>query len=401
MSSIKQNKQRLKVLFAGVVLQFFLGIIYVWSVFKAPVSAYYGWNPSDVGLTASYMLCFFAAGILAGGKLQMIIGVKFTTLIGGLMVSAGMLATSFIPAQGHAPVFLLYLFYGVIGGLGVGAAYNAIISNAQKWFPEKRGFATGVSVCAFGFSTVIFAPFVEILNHNMNVNITLLILSGVFAAATLSIFGFIKSPEQVPSVSAPVLKGKQYATGEMIKTIRFYLITLSMMFGALVFLVVNPDLKDLAINRNATSFATVLVMVLGISNALGRLCFPLLSDKIGSETTAVIANATSALAAFCLCFVGGVGLMATVSVIAFCYGGCAGLYPVLVSDNFGIKNIGSNFGAVMIGFMLSALVFPFLISKIDHQTIKFVTLGIFAATSAVLIIFLRVINSKTKQKGGH
>jgi len=60
MSAIKQNKEGLKVLTAGVVLQLFLGIIYVWSVFKAPVSEYYGWDASDVGLTANFMLCFFA-----------------------------------------------------------------------------------------------------------------------------------------------------------------------------------------------------------------------------------------------------------------------------------------------------------------------------------------------------
>ena len=394
MSSIRQNKQGLKVLFAGAALQLFLGIVYVWSVFKAPVSSYYGWDPIDVGLTANFMLCFFAAGILAGGRVQAIIGVKYTALIGGLMVSAGMLASSFIPADGKAPVFLIYLFYGIISGSGVGVAYNAIISNAQKWFPENRGFATGVSVCAFGFSTVVFAPLIGMMNSKMDVNVTLLILSGVFAAATLSIFGFIKSPEQVASASAPMMKGKQYTTSEMIKTLRFYLIALSMMFGMSVFFVVNPDLKDLANSRNAASFATALVMAMGVSNTLGRLCVPLMSDKIGRETTDIVILSATSLAAFCLCFVGGFGLIATISVVAFCFGGFAGLYPVLTSDNFGIKNVGSNYGAVMIGFMISALLFPFLISKIDAQTVKFVLLGIFSAIGAVLIVFLKIINAR-------
>ena len=394
MNTIRQNKQGLKVLTAGVVLQLFLGILYVWSVFKAPVSLHYGWEPFDVGLTASFMLCFFAVGIFAGGKAQAIIGVKLTTLIGGLMVSAGMLATALIPAQGQSPVFLIYLFYGIIGGAGVGAAYNAIISNAQRWFPENRGFATGVSVCAFGLSTVIFAPLIEILNNNVEVNITLLILSGIFAAAALSTFGFIKSPDQVSNASIPVLKGKQYTPIEMIKTLRFYLIALSMMFGMSVFFVINPDLKDLAINRNAAYFATILVMVMGIANTLGRLCVPLLSDKMGRESSGIIILSATALSAFCLCFVEGVWLIAAISVVAFCYGGFAGLYPVLTSDNFGIKNVGSNYGAVTVGFMLSALLFPFLINKIELQTMKFVALGIFASFGAIFIVFLKIINAK-------
>jgi len=230
----------------------------------------------------------------------------------------------------------------------------------------------------------------------MDVNITFMILSGIFAIATLSTFGFIKSPNQVLCASAPALKGKQYTTIEMIKNVRFYLITLSMMFGMSVFFVLTPDLKDLAGARNAASLATVLVMVMGIANSLGRLCVPLLSDKIGRESADIIILAATAIGAFCLCFafVGGVWLIVIISMIAFCYGGIAGLYPVLTSDNFGIKNVGSNYGAVMIGFMVSALLFPFLISKIEAQTLKFATLGIFAAFAAVLIIFLKIINSK-------
>jgi len=392
--SIRQNKQGLKVLIAGVVLQFFLGIIYTWSVFKAPVSVYYGWDPFDVGLTASFMLCFFAIGILFGGRAQAKIGVKLTVLIGGLMVAVGMLATSFIPATGKVSVFWIYFLYGIIGGAGVGAAYNAIISNAQKWFPQNRGFATGVSVSAFGFSTVFFAPFIKMLSENLEINIMFLVLSVIFTAVTLLTFSFIKSPEQTANAAVPVLSGKQYTSGEMLKTTRFYLITLSMMFGTSVFFTINPDLKDLAIDRNAASFATILVMALGISNALGRLCVPLLSDKIGAINTNILILGATAVGAFLLCFVGGIGLIITISIVAFCYGGTAGLYPVVTGDNFGLKNLGSNYGLVMIGFMLSALIFPFLIGKIDSQSMKFITLGIVAVVGTICVVALKVMRKK-------
>jgi OFA family oxalate/formate antiporter-like MFS transporter len=393
---IKQNKQGLKVLTAGVILQFFLGIMYTWSVFKAPVSVYYNWNPADVGLTASFMLCFFAVGILLGGKTVPKIGVKLTVLLGGLLVAAGMLATAFIPATGIAPVFLIYVLYGIIGGTGVGIAYNAIISNAQKWFPENRGFSTGITVCAFGISTVFFATFINILSENLEMSTVFMILSAIFATATLLTFQFMKSPEQVANTTAVVFKGKQYTSGEMLKTSRFYLITLSMMFGLAVFFVVNPDLKDLAINRNAASYATVLVMVMGISNALGRLCVPLLSDKIGTINANISIFVATTVGAFCLCFVGGIGLIITISIVAFCYGGIAGLYPVITADNFGLKNVASNYGVVMIGFMIAALLFPFLIGKIDSQTLKFVTLGIIAVFSVIFVVILKVMRKKTQ-----
>jgi OFA family oxalate/formate antiporter-like MFS transporter len=399
MSAITENKQGLKVLITGSILQLFLGIIYVWSVFKNPVSGYYGWEPVDVGLTASFMLCFFVIGILLGGKAQIKIGVKFTVLIGGLMVAVGMLATSFIPAGAGAPVFLIYLFYGIIGGFGVGAAYNAIISTAQRWFPHNRGFATGVSVCAFGLSTVIFAPLVTILIAKLGVNYTFLILAAGFAAAVLVLFSFIKTPEQVANAAAPVLKGKQYTTLEMIKTPRFYLIALSLMFGTSVFFIINPDIKDLAVNRGLESFATYLVMFVGIANALGRLGAPLMSDKIGRELADVIILAVTALGAFGLCFAEGGLLIVIIAAVAFCYGGYSGLYPVLTSENFGIKNIGSNYGAVMVGFMLSALLFPIVINKVDSQQLKFIILGSIAAVGAVLVVILRLMNAKKTADG--
>jgi OFA family oxalate/formate antiporter-like MFS transporter len=388
------SRQGIKVLVTGSILQLFLGIIYVWSVFKNPVSKFYSWDVSETGLTASFMLCFFVIGIFTGGKVQTKIGVKFTVLIGGLMVAAGMLATALIPTGGNAPVFLIYLFYGIIGGLGVGAGYNAIISTAQKWFPQNRGLATGVSVCAFGFSTVIFAPLVTKLNQILPVNHTFFILAGGFAAAVLLLFSFIKTPEQVPNAAAPVFKGKQYTTIEMIKTPRFYLIALSLMFGTSVFFIINPDLKDLANNRELESFATVIVMFTGIANALGRLGAPLISDKIGREMADVIILSVTALGAFGLCFAGGVLLIVIIAAVAFCYGGYSGLYPVLTSENFGIKNVGSNYGAVMVGFMLSALLFPIVINKIADQQLKFTILGVLAAAGAALIVILKLINLK-------
>lgn len=394
MSSITENKQGLKVLVTGSILQLFLGIIYVWSVFKSPVSGFYGWDAGAVGLTASFMLCFFVIGIFAGGKVQTMIGVRLTVLIGGLMVAAGMLATALIPTGGKAPVFLIYLFYGIIGGLGVGAGYNAIISTAQKWFPQNRGFATGVSVCAFGFSTVVFAPLVTMLNRKLPVNYTFLILAGGFAAAVLLLFSFIKTPEQVPNAAAPVLKGRQFTTTEMIKTPRFFLIALSLMFGTSVFFIINPDLKDLANNRGLESFATMIVMFTGIANALGRLGAPLMSDKIGREMADVIILAVTALGAFGLCFAGGILLIVIIAAVAFCYGGYSGLYPVLTSENFGIKNVGSNYGAVMGGFMLSALLFPIVINKIASQQLKFSILGLLAAVGAALIVILKLMNMK-------
>lgn len=396
MGAITENKSGLKVLITGAILQLFLGIIYVWSVFVMPVSEFYSWDISGVKLTSSYMLCFFVVGILIGGKLQIKIGAAKVVLIGGLMLAAGMFATAFIPKD---YAWLIYVTYGIIGGFGVGAAYNAIISSAQKWFPKNRGFATGISVCAFGFSTVIFAPLIEVLVKQYGLQNTFIILSAAFFVVVLALFSFIKLPVEdgTNAISSALLEKKQYTMAEILKTKEFYFITLSLMLATAAFFILNPSFKTLAVERGLDpAIGTLLVMITGIANALGRLGAPLLSDKIGREKTALIIIAVTALGAVSLCFVQGFIFMAVVAAIAFCYGGYSGVYPVITADYFGIKNVGSNYGAVMVGFAISALIFPMAISQIQDTTVKFIALSVLAAIGAVLIILL--MSSKKKSR---
>ena len=395
MSPIAENKQGLKVLVAGSVLQLFLGIIYVWSVFVNPVSEFYAWDPAGVKLTSSFMLCFFVVGILIGGKFQMKTGSEKVVLVGGLMLAAGMLATAFLTRE---VAWLMYVTYGIVGGFGVGAGYNAIISAAQKWFPQNRGFATGVSVCAFGFSTVIFAPLIEALIQRFGLRSTFLILAAGFFVVVVALFRFIRLPDESAPAGAPsaaLLAKRQYTVTEAIKTKEFYCITLSLMLATAVFFILNPSFKTFAAERGlGESIGTIIVMLTGVANALGRLGAPLLSDKMGREKAALTIILATAVCALLLCFAQGFLFMATIAVIAFCYGGYSGIYPVLTADYFGIKNVGSNYGAVMMGFALSALTFPMIIGMISNVTAKFIVLASLAAVGVVLMILLIATKKK-------
>jgi OFA family oxalate/formate antiporter-like MFS transporter len=397
MSIITQNKQGLKVLITGSVLQLFLGILYVWSVFVKPVSEFYLWDIDSVKLTSSFMLCFFVVGILIGGKLQTKTGAEKVVLIGGLMLAAGMFAAGFL-TPGTA--WLIYVTYGIAGGFGVGAAYNAIISAAQKWFPQNRGFATGISVCAFGFSTVVFAPLIETLIYQFGLKNTFLLLAAGFFIVVLALFRFIRLPDENASAgtsSAVLPARKQFTVTETIKTKEFYFITLSLMLATAAFFILNPSFKTFAAERGlGESIGTVIVMLTGVANALGRLGAPLLSDKMGREKAALSIILITSICALLLCFAQGFLFMGTIAVIAFCYGGFSGIYPVLTADYFGIKNVGSNYGAVMTGFALSALTFPVIISMINNVTVKFIVLAFLAAAAAVLIILLMNLRKSEK-----
>ena len=400
MSAITQNKQGLRVLITGSILQLFLGILYVWSVFVEPVSFEYEWEVDSVKLMTSFMLSFFVIGILTGGKLLVKIGTEKVVLIGGMMLAGGMLVSSFLPPS---LAWLMYLTYGVIGGFGVGSAYNSVITAAQKWFPENRGFATGVAVCAFGFSTVVFAPLIRFLVGQFEIRNTFLILAISFFAVVIILFKFIRLPDstQQSAASEILLAKKQYTVTQAIQTKEFYFITISLMFATAAFFILNPSFLTLSIQRGlGESIGIVVVMLTGVANALGRLVVPLLSDKVGREKAALAIILATSLSCLLLNFTGNTSeiiFVFAVMVITFCFGGFPGIYAVLASDYFGIKNAGSNYGAIMIGFALSALVFPILFAMINDITIKFIALAALAAAGAKFITLLMLSKERKNQ----
>jgi len=388
------NKRGVTVLITGSIMQLFLGILYVWSVFVRPVSEIYDWQIDSVKLTSSFMLCFFVVGILTGGKLVLKIGSEKVVLMGGLLLSIGMLATGFLPSN---IAWLMYLTYGIVGGFGVGSAYNAIICAAQKWYPHKRGLATGIVVCAFGLSTVIFAPLIKTLIENYELRNTFLILSAAFFVATLALFRFIRLPDDNAPAAAPpaaLLAKRQYVVTETIRTKEFYFLALSLAVATAPFFILNPSFISYAAQRNAESFGLIIVMMTGVANACGRLVIPLLSDRIGREKAALTVLVVTSLCAMVLSFAQSGLFIASVLATAFCFGGLPGLYSVFASDYFGIKNAGANYGAIMMGFALSALTFPMLIGLIQVDTLKFITLSAMAAVGVILIIMLMAVKKK-------
>ncbi len=371
------------ILAVGSAMQLFLGIIYIFSIFVIPVSEYFAMDTADVKLTSSFMLCFFVVGILFGGKLQLKITTQKTVLIGGLLLSIAMFSSSFLPQNLG---MLIYFTYGIVGGFGVGMGYNAIITTAQRNFPDKRGLATGISVCTFGFSTVIFAPLAENLVRMIGLQSTFVVLGTVFLVATLCCFSFIRLPKEMPAAATAAV-AKDFSQNEMLKNKIFYMITGAMMLGTSVYFIMNPSFKSLALDRGLSdSMATLMIMLTGISNAIGRLVFPAISDRTNRSFACFLTVVVTSAGAFCMLFAEGYFLMVVVNLVAFCYGGTAGSFPLITGKFFGLKNIGSNYGCVMVGFSISALLAPIILSPIQNQMLLFSIVGILSLIGSLLLL---------------
>ncbi|HQA79355.1 MAG TPA: MFS transporter, partial [Methanoregulaceae archaeon] len=142
----------------GMIINLCLGTIYSWSVFVGPLTSYF---QDTLGLTVtaneilmpfSVFLAFFAIAMTLTGKYIESIGPRKITIIGGILTGLGWLLASTVTS-----VWMLYIVYGVIGGIGVGIAYGVPVAVAARWFPDRRGTAVGLTLLGFGFSAFITA----------------------------------------------------------------------------------------------------------------------------------------------------------------------------------------------------------------------------------------------------
>ncbi|MDL2237079.1 OFA family MFS transporter [Christensenellaceae bacterium OttesenSCG-928-K19] len=374
---MQQSLNKYRPLVAGAVIQLCIGIIYIWSIFKAPVVAHYSqYVPAESAelfssMTYSIMLALFVVGIIVGGRWGDKKGPRPVVLTGGLMFVGGILLSAASAAFAPSAPWLLCVFYGGVAGFGVGAAYTSTISCAQKWFPDKKGFATGVIVCTFGASTVIFTPLVNYLLAQVGVSQTFLTLALIYVVVILVFVWFVKNPpeeyiKQFAVTSPALAHKKQYTPSEVLRTKQYYMLLFSMMLLTTAYFILNPRFKLLAEERNlAEAAALASVMVTGIASACGRLIAPWLSDRIGRKGVVLLLFAISIAAVLLLIIAQGYFYMVLVALVAFAFGGSAGTYPAISADYFGTKHAGVNYGLVMIGFAASALIFPTITSAVN------------------------------------
>src|SRR6266699_6325670 len=142
---------------AGIVMQIALGAVYAWRVFRIPLTRAYGWSISQVTLTFEFAILMLGFAAFAGGLWMKRTGPRRLAVVGGLGYGLGVILAG--QARGH--LGLLYLTFGVLGGLGLGFCYIVPVATLIKWFPDKRGMITGLAVAGFGAGALVTAPIAQ------------------------------------------------------------------------------------------------------------------------------------------------------------------------------------------------------------------------------------------------
>jgi OFA family oxalate/formate antiporter-like MFS transporter len=390
---------RWRFVFAALVMQICLGILYAWSVFRPPLQALNGWDASQAGMPYNFSLLFFTVGMIIAGFWQDKKGPRLVGSVGGVFLGLGCILASFMVQDYTGLVFA----YGVLGGLGVGFAYVTPIATCVKWFPDKRGTIVGLAVLGFGAGSLIFGPVLEgmmglealkaklaaggsLLNNPElagNIKGTFLTIGLAFLVFVIGAAQFYKVPPagyrppgwNPPTAAGPATK-EQFNPGEMLRTWQFYVLWLLYFLGAAVGLVAIGQAKPLitpAYDSATKAGAWVLtggwaVGIMAAFNGVGRLAWGSLSDKIGRNLTTFFMFCVYILASLLLIFVGVpqtayLAVLASLCFIGFAYGGYLAMLPAFTADYYGASKVGTNYGILFTAWGISGMTNNFYLDK--------------------------------------
>ena len=352
-------------LLLGIAALIFAGVIYAWSILKAPLAEAFGWSGPELALNYTITMCCFCLGGFLGGLLGKRLGSRICLLAAAALAGAGFVLASRL--EGGSPA-ALYLCYGVLGGLGIGVAYNVIISTVNPWFPDKKGLCSGCLMMGFGASALVVGKAASALIEGPGWRTAYLGL-GIALAAVLGLTAlFLRAPKPGTVLPAPQAKrGKgddvealECDTPAMLRRLSFWLA-----FGLIVCLsavgsTVISFARDLSLSVGAEAgFATTLVGVLSVCNGLGRIAIGALFDRVGRRTTMLTANFLTILAA-------GVTLLAAalhalplcvagLCLTGFSYGSSPTISSAFTAGFYGTKHFPLNFSVMNFNLIPAAL----------------------------------------------
>ncbi len=379
----------------GMLINLCLGTIYSWSVFVTPLTSYFTKNlgqavtASDILLPFSVFLAFFALTMPFAGKYIEKFGPRNVTIIGGILTGLGWLMASFATS-----VPMLYVLYGVIGGVGVGIAYGVPVAVAARWFPDRRGLAVGLTLLGFGFSAFFTANIAGYLIGSYGVMTTFRIFGIAFVILTVLLALPLKFPRAgwkpsgwTPTVPvAGQIPACEFRRGDMLKTKSFYALWACYFIGCLAGLmavgIAKPLGSDIGIEAG---LATVLVGVFAIFNGFGRPVFGALTDKLTPRNTAMVSFVLIALVSLLMMVMPTIPVYLLAFVVLWgCLGGWLAIAPTATGCYFGTGDYPRCYGVLFLAYGAGAIAGPQLAGFIKTTTGSY--LGVFPYVMVLAVI---------------
>lgn len=407
------EKNRWLMALAAVGVHICIGSVYAWSVYVKPIQEKLSWSLTDVTISFSIAIFFLGLSAALMGKFVEKNGPRVSALIAASLFGLGTVGSGLAILMESK--LLLYFFYGVLGGCGLGIGYISPVSTLVRWFPDKRGMATGLAIMGFGFASAIWGPTIKILIEKVGIASTFFILGVIYFVVMFLSALYLQKPEEgyMPKkFKKKVEEGKKkikedlanLTLKEAIKTPRFYglwiMLFINITCGIAIIGVASPLLQEV-VGISAIA-AAAAVGLMGIFNGAGRIVWASISDIITRPVVYVIFFATQIVAFYMLPSITEIVVFQFVLYfIMTCYGGGFASIPAYIGDIFGTKELGAIHGYILTAWAAAGLVGPLIISIVKDMTGSYAqTLYVFAGffIIALIVSLLMLFNIRKIKK---
>ena len=372
---------------ASIGLHISIGSVYAWSVLTRPIMADMGFTLSQT--TWTFSLAILMLGLSAGflGSFAEKIGPKKSGLLAMLFWVTGLLGTAY--ALSIHNLTLLYLFYGIIGGIGLGIGYITPVSTLVKYFPNRPGFATGLAIMGFGFASLIAGPLMQYLVAQVGLVDTFIILGVIYLVIMGASSLYLKAPQQKHLTRTTKDKSTMYVhnhgmlANDAMKTWQFsalwWIFFVNITCGIGLLSLASPMAQE-TIGMTPAAAAS-LVGVIGIFNGGGRIAWSTISDYLGRAQTYILFFIIEIVAFHLLAQTNSaLTFQILILLIITCYGGGFSCMPAYLADLYGIRQLSTIHGRILTAWGLAGIVGPMLVSYFHEAGYGYTTaLECFAA----------------------
>ena len=398
-------KNKWLIALSAVGIHICIGSVYAWSVLVNPIIEQMGFSLQQTTFTFSLAILFL--GLSAGflGTYVEKYGPRKSGLAAAVFFAAGMFGTA--AALYFHSLAMLYIFYGVIGGIGLGVGYITPVSTLVKYFPERRGFATGLAIMGFGFASLIAGPLMQLLTQSFGLVYNFIILGSVyFIIITAAALYLAPPPKQTPAKTAQISSSintvKQYTAAEAMRSRKFYalwwIFFTNITCGIALLAAASPMAQEtLGISPLA---AASIVGIAGLINGLGRIAWSAVSDYIGRQNTYIAFFLIEVIAFYALTSSTDIwSFQILLLIIVSCYGGGFSCMPAYLSDLFGTRSLSAIHGRILTAWGAAGIAGPLLLSAIREYTQSYtLCLYIFSGMLTVSLILAVLLKIKTAKQ---
>ena len=390
---------------AAIGLHISIGSVYAWSVLTRPIMADMGFTLSQT--TWTFSLAILILGLSAGflGSFAEKIGPKKSGLLAMLFLVTGLLGTAY--ALSIHNLTLLYLFYGIIGGIGLGIGYITPVSTLVKYFPNRPGFATGLAIMGFGFASLIAGPLMQYLVAQVGLVDTFIILGVIYLVIMGASSLYLKAPQPKHPTRTTKDKSAMYVhthgmlANDAMKTWQFgalwWIFFINITCGIGLLSLASPMAQE-AIGMTPAAAAS-LVGIIGIFNGGGRIAWSTISDYLGRSQTYILFFIIEIVAFYLLARTNSaLTFQILILLIITCYGGGFSCMPAYLADLYGIRQLSTIHGRILTAWGLAGIAGPMLVSYFHEAGYGYTTaLECFAALfvlNTIIAIILKIYSKR-------